>query len=170
MLFKTIFKKIYESEIPCRIEWMYDHGYNWSLQNNIYPRIWIDDFINDPTGIICESEESKIRREDAPLEKDWIARGSNKDIEDCICELCDAIVKHYPNSDAAKWIVDFDKNREHFFICAKCGDLVDKRDLGNVFEHEHDEDKFPKIDSSKIISKEIGDNKAWNKGKQIDLN
>jgi hypothetical protein len=170
MLFKTIFKKIYESEIPCRIEWMFDHGFTWTIQNNIYPRIWLDDFIDDPTGIICESEESKIIRENPPLEKDWIARGGTKDIDDCLCQLFDAIIKHFPNSKAGEWLSDFDKNREHFIVCQKCGDLVDMRDLGNVFEHEHDEEKFPKIDSSKIVSKKIGDDKAWNKGKQIDLN
>lgn len=32
MLFKTIFKKIYDSEINCRIEWRWDGGFNWSIQ------------------------------------------------------------------------------------------------------------------------------------------
>lgn len=169
MLFKTIFKKIYGSEIPFRIESMFDAGYTWSLQNSDYPRLWKDDYLEGKEPIV-ESEENMLLRSNPLLEKDWITRGQSMDIDDCICELCDAIVKHCPNTEAAKWIVDFDKNREHFFICAKCGDLVDKRDLGNVFEHEHDDWKFPKIDSSKIIAKREGDNKAWNKGKQIDLN
>lgn len=169
MLFKTIFKKIYNSEIPCRIEWLFDEGFTWYLINNSYPRLWKDDYLDGKKAII-ESTDNMLLRNNPLLEKDWIDRGANMDIEDCLCGLFDAIIKHYPNSDAAKWLSDFDKNREHFFICAKCGDIVDMRDLGNVFEHEHDDWKFPKIDSSKVVSKKIGDNKAWNKGRQIDLN
>lgn len=170
MLFKTIFKKIYSSEIPCRIEWMFDSGFTWSITDGQkYPRLFIDDD-SDGAKIITESSENMLLRSNPFIEKDWIARGNEEDIEDCLCKLFDAIIIHYPNSEVAKWLSDFDKNREHFFICAKCGDIVDMRDLGNVFEHEHDELKFPKIDSSKIISKKQGDNKAWNKGKQINLN
>ena len=172
MLFKTIFKKIYDSEINCRIEWRWDGGFAWSIQNKEFPRIWKDDQKCGKKKIIMlrASDKYKQEIENNELEKDWIVRGREMDIEDCLCKLYDAIIIYFPNSPAAKWLSDFDKNREHFFICAKCGDLVDKRNLGNVFEHEHDELKYPKIDSSKIVSKKIGDNKAWNKGKQIDLN
>jgi len=172
MLFKTIFKKIYESEINCRIEWRWDGGFEWSIQDNSFPRLWKDESLMSRKQCLTITSSEKCKKEmaDMTLRKDWIVRGQNMDIEDAICDLCDAIIKHCPNSDAAKWLIDFDKNREHFFICNICGDLVDKRDLGNVFEHEHDEDKFSKIDSSKIIVKKEGDNKAWNKGKQINLN
>ncbi|MBK5202167.1 MAG: hypothetical protein JJE45_00395 [Prolixibacteraceae bacterium] len=172
MLFKTIFKKIYESEINCRIEWIWDGGFTWSIQDNKFPRIWNDDMKEGKKQSIEITASAKFKQEiEKDLsQKDWIARGKEMDLEDALCKMYDAIIFHFPNSKAAKWLSDFDKNREHFFVCAKCGDLVDKRDLGNVFEHEHDDWKFPKIDSSKIIAKREGDNKAWNKGKQIDLN
>jgi hypothetical protein len=59
-------------------------------------------------------------------------------------------------------------NQEHFMQCGNCGEMIDLRDLGQVFEHEHN--NLPKIDSSKIISKKVGDNIAWKNGERINLN
>ena len=31
------------------------------------------------------------------------------------------------------------EDRQHFFPCAGCGEMIDARDLGEVFEHEHND-------------------------------
>jgi len=170
MLFKTIFKIIYESEINCRIEWQYDGGIVWSIRNNTYPRIWKDDVLDTNFEIFHQSTENIIENLDMGLKKDWIARGNEKEIDLALCKMYDAIIEHFPNSKASKWLKDFDENREHFFICQGCGDIVDKRDLGNVFEHEHGREIPVIIKKGKYIAKKQGDTKAWHKGNELNLN
>lgn len=163
MLFKKVFEKIYESEINCRLEWRWDGGFVWSIQNDEWPRIWKDDDIQDDYKRISRMDGNK-------LEKDWIDRGSSDTIDGAFYDMINSIEKHFPNSAFTKWVKDYNENMDHFYICQGCGDLVDMRDLGNVFEHEHNK-KVPVIDKNKkYIAKREGDNKEWNDGKSIDLN
>jgi len=39
------------------------------------------------------------------------------------------------------------EEREHFYVCADCGQAVDMRDLGQVFHHEENGHKPLRIDS-----------------------
>ncbi len=170
MLFKKIFNKIHDSEINCRIEWLWDNGFTWCvLASNKYPRILKDDELQGNDKIEWRSEKDFIEANNKTHEKDWITRGREDDIEDAFLEMIDAIIEHFPDSEFTKWIKDFNKNRDHFMICGICGDLIDKRDLGEVFEHEH-KNGSPKINGDNFIAKREGDNKAWHKGKGIDLN
>jgi hypothetical protein len=58
-------------------------------------------------------------------------------------------------------------NSEHFFECAICGQQVDMRDLGQVFEHEHDDLPKPQFGSSK----KVGDSTEWLHGKDpVNIN
>jgi hypothetical protein len=58
---------------------------------------------------------------------------------------------------------------KHFLKCEKCGQLVDMRDLSNVFEHEHDE-SIPDLKGKKFIAKRKDEDIAWYDGKQISIN
>jgi hypothetical protein len=170
MLFKKLINYIYDSEINCRIEWMWDGGFTWCLLDGSYPRILKDDDTQGNSEIIKESPKSMLERSNPFLEKDWIARGCKEDIGDALCDLFEAIINHFPTSSAAIKLKDFDENREHFIICEKCGDLLDCRDLEDVFSHEHD-DKFPVIDKNKnYLAHKKGDSVVWNKGNKINLN
>ena len=170
MLFKKIFQKIYDSEINIRIEWMWDGGFTWCvLGRGEFPRIFLDDNLSE---CLKKTVRSKFYSEKMknPIHKvDWIERGCEDDIEDAILKLIDAIIEHFPNSEFTSWIQDFNSNREHFFFCAKCGDIIDNRDMGDVFKHEHKKN-ISKVKGDNYISKKEGDNKAWHKGKSFDLN
>ena len=98
-----VLESIYESEIPCRIEWMYDMGFTWSIQNGQYPRVWRDDMMENNKKILCESPESMLERNNPFLEKDWIARGSNYSFCDAVRELAEKVVQLFPNCKFAKW-------------------------------------------------------------------
>ena len=169
MLFKKLFKIIYDSEINCRIEWLWDAGFTWALlDGSIYPRIMKDDNIDNSFKVIHQSQTDRINCNDMQYKKDWLARGNREDIDDALRDMFTAIIEHCPKSQAAINLKDFDENREHFIICNSCGDLMDCRDLGDVFEHEHD--KEVSVDTTKIISQRKGDNVAWNDRKKINLN
>ena len=107
-----IIESIYESEIPCRIEWMYDLGFTWSVQNSDYPRLWKDEQIEGNQKIVCESVENSLLRNNSLLEKDWIARGSNYSFTEAIRELADKICELFPESKLAKWYMV--TNREKY--------------------------------------------------------
>jgi len=98
-----VIESIYESEIPCRIEWVYDGGFTWSIQNKDYPRLWKDDAMDGEQKILCETPENMLLRNNPLLEKDWIARGSNYSFVDTIRELADKICELYPESKLAEW-------------------------------------------------------------------
>lgn len=60
-------------------------------------------------------------------------------------------------------------NNEHFIRCAECGEMVDQRDLSEVFKHLHDDN----IDPSSVIgitSKKVGDPVEWKDSKPTHLN
>jgi hypothetical protein len=96
-----IIESIYDSEIPCRIEWMFDGGFTWSIQNGNFPRIWKDD--RNGVDIITETDEHFLQSINPLLEKDWVERGSNYSFTEAIKELSNAICKHFPDSKFAKW-------------------------------------------------------------------
>lgn len=98
-----IIESIYESEIPCRIEWVYDGGFVWSIQNDEYPRLWKDEQIDQK--ILCETPENMLLRNNPFLEKDWTARGGSYSFLDTIMELADKVVELYPHSKLAEWYV-----------------------------------------------------------------
>lgn len=99
-----ILKKLYDSEIPCRIEWIFDAGFIWSVQDGTkYPRIFIDDSIDNTLITLAETKESTQNKNNKILEKDWLERGNNYNIETAIKELAEAVVKHYPESTFSLW-------------------------------------------------------------------
>ena len=169
MLFKKLINYIYNSEINCRIEWAWDGGFTWSIQDNSFPRIWKDDNLDARLKAISKSKQYSEKIKTPIHEADWIARGNNKDIDKAFSDMFDAIIKHFPNSSAAIKLKDFYENKEHFAICAKCGDLFDCRDLGDVFSYEHNDD-IPVLKKKNPVAKKKFDIKMWNDGKSINLN
>lgn len=169
MMFKKLLNYVYDSEINCRIEWQWDGGFTWSIQNSSFPRIWKDNDLDQCAKTTVRSKKYSEEMKNPKQEVDWIARGNADDIENAFCEMFDAIIKHLPKSTAAIKLKDFDENREHFLVCTGCGDLFDCRDLCDVFSHEHGENPPIKI-KGKYIAKKDGDAHAWNGINKIDLN
>jgi len=97
-----VIESIYDSEIPCRVEWMYDGGFTWSIQNGDYPRLMIDD---DTEGriILAETPENMLLRHNPILAKDWIVRGNNYSFKEAVNELAEKICELYPESKFAQW-------------------------------------------------------------------
>lgn len=169
-MFKKLINYVYDSEINCRLEWNWDGGFTWSIQDSaMFPRIMHDDNLEGSLKIVTASEEFKEILSNPTLTKDWVARGCREDIDDAFYDMFDAIIKHFPKSSAAIKLKDFDENREHFVVCEKCGDLFDCRDLSDVFSHEHDEERFPTI-TEKFVAQKEGDPTVWYDGKPTNLN
>jgi len=101
----SIIEMIYGEEIPCRIEWMYDSGFTWSIQNGDYPRIWKDNHLTDDVKIIAETPTNVLLKNNPLLEKDWIERGYNYSLTEAIKELSEAICKNFPDTKFAKWFL-----------------------------------------------------------------
>lgn len=170
MLFKKVFEKIYESEINCRIEWLWDGGFTWSIADGTkFPRIIKDNNLTETKHKV--KSDFYLKETKNPIyEIDWIERGNSSTIDGAFYDMISAIEKHFPNSKFVEWVKDYNENMKHFMICAGCGDLVDKRNLIEVLDHEHD-NEIPIIDKNiKYIAQLNGDNKAWLDGKPIDLN
>ena len=105
-----IIEKIYESEIPCRIEWMFDMGFVWSIiDGQKYPRLFIDDDLDGRREIITESPENMLLRNDPFIEKDWIYRDSDQSLKTAVMNLAYKICELYPKCQLAKWWI-FNKN------------------------------------------------------------
>lgn len=63
------------------------------------------------------------------------------------------------------------KDEQHFYKCDRCGAMVDMRDLGMVFQHEHIGKPPPNpADLKKITAKKAGDPVEWKDGKPTHLN
>ena len=94
-----ILQQIYKSEIPIRIESMYDMGYAWSLiDETIFPRVFYDFQIEGVTI------ENVLTKDSCPVfQKDWIAKGVTNTFESAVKELCEAINKHLPESEFTQW-------------------------------------------------------------------
>ena len=95
----TIIQQIYNSEIPVRLEFMYDMGYCWNLiDEKKFPRIFYDFKLE---GVAIENSLSVDK---VPIfEKDWLARGISGSLEMAIKDLSEAIVKYLPESSFSKW-------------------------------------------------------------------
>ena len=94
-----ILQKIYESEIPVRIEFMYDMGYCWSLiDETIFPRVFYDFQLEGVTI------ENVLTRDKIPVfEKDWLAKGISNSFEQAVKDLCEAIIKYLPENSFSQW-------------------------------------------------------------------
>jgi hypothetical protein len=104
-----VIESIYKSEIPCRIEWMFDSGFIWSIQNSqLYPRLFIDNSIGDEKEnikILSETPENMFLRNNPFIEKDWIARGNNYSFLQAVNELAEKVCELYPESELASWFI-----------------------------------------------------------------
>lgn len=94
-----IIQQIYKSEIPVRIEFMYDMGFCWSLiDETIFPRIFYDFKLE---GV---AKENILTKDKVPVsEKDWIAKGVTQSFDDAIKKLSEAIIEYLPESNFAEW-------------------------------------------------------------------
>ena len=94
-----ILQQMYKSEIPIRIESMYDMGYCWSLvDETVFPRVFYDFQLEGVTI------ENVLTRDKIPVfEKDWIARGISNSFEGAVRDLCEAVVKHLPENGFTQW-------------------------------------------------------------------
>lgn len=103
----AVLTAIYDSEIPIRLEWVWDGGFTWALiggTRDCFPRVWNDDML-DGGGTIMQSDAG-ARAADAGqyLQKDWLARGSEETVQAAVARLSDAIVEHLPSSAfASRW-------------------------------------------------------------------
>ena len=98
-----IIESIYDSEIPCRMEWLFDGGYVWSIQNNDYPRLFQDNSFEDNIKIVAENIDNILLRNNPILGKDWIERGCNYSFPEAVKELASVACKHFPDSKFAQW-------------------------------------------------------------------
>lgn len=81
---------IYREEYPCRIEWRFDGGWTWSIQNEEYPRLWLDNGTDGARTIIAETDENILYRSQPLPEMDWRARGNAETFEQAVNELYEA--------------------------------------------------------------------------------
>jgi hypothetical protein len=96
---EPILQAIYDAEIPCRIEWVFDGGFTWSLIGSTqYPRTWLDDATALDVLLVAESVDHMITRNEPLLEKDWIARGCSYSLHEAVQQLAIAVMMHYPGT------------------------------------------------------------------------
>jgi len=91
---------IYRSEIPIRLEWVYDGGFTWSLikqGRDQWPRVWNDDSLGGDSCSMQTDTAARLADQGQFLRKDWLERGSAETIEAAMTELLEAIKKHHPN-------------------------------------------------------------------------
>jgi hypothetical protein len=94
-----ILQQIYNSEIPARIEFMFDLGFCWNLiDEKKFPRIFYDFQLE---GLTIENSLSQDR---VPFfEKDWIEKGVSATFEDAVMALSESVVKYFPDSLFSQW-------------------------------------------------------------------
>ena len=109
-LIGEVLRRIYDAEIPGRIEWRFDDGFVWALIGSNgqataknRPRVWMDDALaGEPTRV--QSDLAARGHERAQfLMRDWQERGKTRTLEDAVLALADAIVRHHESSDFARW-------------------------------------------------------------------
>ena len=93
---------IYASEIPIRLEWIWDGGFTWSLigggDRECYPRVWNDDSLDGAETSMQSDVGARAADAGQFLRKDWLARGSEETIQAAVARLGDAILEHLPSS------------------------------------------------------------------------
>lgn len=93
---------IYDSEIPIRLEWVWDGGFTWSLINDCdserYPRVWNDDTLDGAETSMQNDVGARAADAGQFLRKDWLARGSEETVQAAVARLGDAILEHKPTS------------------------------------------------------------------------
>lgn len=98
---------IYASEIPIRLEWVWDGGFTWVLvggDTTHYPRVWNDDALDGWETIIQSDEGARASDAGQFLQRDWLDRGSEHTVQDAVARLADAILEHLPSSAFAnRW-------------------------------------------------------------------
>ena len=73
-------------------------------------------------------------------------------------------------------MMEFEDSIKHYYKCEKCGRLVDRRQLVEVFAHEEDpcatdaEIELRKNDFGPTTARRVGDNVEWRDGKPTHLN
>jgi hypothetical protein len=109
-LISEVLQRIYQSEIPGRIEWMFDEGFVWVLvgpngeehARNL-PRLWVD---NALAGERTTARSDLAREAVEPSQfimRDWRARGCERTIDSAVYALADAIVRLHASSEFAQW-------------------------------------------------------------------
>lgn len=101
---------IYDTEWPIRLEYVWDGGWTWSLighnglpEDRKFPRVWFDDQLAGENTPVCISAEAAAQMESLPVqERDWLARGYAKSIEEAASQLADVLSRQAPDSDFAK--------------------------------------------------------------------
>lgn len=96
---EPIIQAIYDAEIPCRLEWVFDGGFTWSLIGGTqYPRVWLDDATDGAITTVVETVEHMIIRNQPLPEKDWIARGCSYSLHEAVQQLAIAVMMHHPGT------------------------------------------------------------------------
>ena len=107
-----VFFRLYESEINFRFENFWDGGYTWSITGYEgepesgeirWTRIEIDNAIDD---FIMWPDKKKQLNTIHFMKKDWLMRGSAKEISEAVRQLCDAVCLTDPASNFTKWYLD----------------------------------------------------------------
>ena len=105
-----VLQAIYDTEWPIRLEYLWDGGWVWVLVGRndttaevTFPRVWTDDQLDGKQTVLCMSEFIKDQFERIPsIEKDWVARGNEKTIEDAVFCLATAIADETPDSEFSR--------------------------------------------------------------------
>jgi hypothetical protein len=124
----AILNEINKDEIPFRFENLVAIGYRWAVVGHDAPepgqmrlyRAEIDDGIQGTLEYLdkvpdklrffgLKEDDFSVQNAQEQLkslhimEKDWVERGEADDIITAITDLSQAVCKHYPESDFAKW-------------------------------------------------------------------
>lgn len=107
---------IYDSEIPIRLEWVWDGGFTWALigggDRECYPRVWNDDSLDGAETSMQSDAGARAADAGQFLRKDWLAGGSEETITVAVARLGDAILEHLPTSAFAnQWRTSWPKRK-----------------------------------------------------------
>lgn len=93
------------AKVNCRIEWFFDGGFVWVLNNGDYPRVRIDDGLDgDKQTVIAQSDEgARAMDRGQVMRRDWIARGSEPTIEEAVTAPAEAILAEGPSAFSKWW-------------------------------------------------------------------
>jgi hypothetical protein len=103
-----VLKRIYDSEINIRIDWLWDGGYTWAIiegyKEGVVPRVAYDDYLEGAFKFISITKDHKRDLNSPQFQNiDWIERGGSHDIAEAISQLAEAVARHNPGSDFEIW-------------------------------------------------------------------